>query len=98
MERVEVFLEMFSKSFDRLTGGDAVVAKPISIGKRHVLPLCELKFAWGAGGGEGEGTDNASSKGRDRGTGGAGGGGAKANPVAVLIIEDGKVRLESLGT
>lgn len=98
MEQVKAFLEMLGKSFDRLTGGDAVVAKPISVGKRHVLPLCELKLAWGAAGGEGEGTDDASGKGQGRGTGGVGGGAAKANPVAVIVIEEGKVRLESLGT
>jgi len=96
MEKVKELLETLSKSLDRLSAGDAVVAKPISIGDRHVLPLCELKLAWAAGGGEGEGADNT-GKGSGSGSGGAGGGGAQANPVAVVVIEDGKVRIEALG-
>ena len=31
------------------------------------------------------------------GVGGGAGGGAKASPVAVLVIENGKVRIEQLG-
>jgi uncharacterized spore protein YtfJ len=97
MERIKSFLETVAKSLERLTAGKAVVARPISLGGRHVLPLCELSLFWGAGGGEGEGSADASGKGHGRGVGGGGGGGAKATPVAVVVIENGKVRLESFG-
>jgi uncharacterized spore protein YtfJ len=97
MKPVIQFLETLSKGLERLTAGSAVVAKPISVGDRHVLPLCELSLAWGAGGGQGEGDVDGSGKGQGSGTGGGGGGAAKANPVAVIVVEDGKVRLESLG-
>jgi uncharacterized spore protein YtfJ len=96
MKRVIGFLETLSKGLERLTAGNAVIAKPISIGNRHVLPLCELSLVWGAGGGEGEGEADESGKGHGQGTGGGGGGAAKANPVAIIVVEDGKVRLESL--
>lgn len=97
MKVVVGFLETLSKGLERLTAGNAVVAKPISVGERHVLPLCELSLAWGAGGGQGEGEADESGKGHGSGTGGGGGGAAKANPVAVIVVENGKVRLESLG-
>jgi len=97
MEKMKGFLEALGESFDRLKKGNAGVGKPISIGDRHVVPLCELKVAWGAGGGEGEGEDSASNKGKGKGRAQAGAGGAKATPVALLVIENGKVRLETLG-
>ena len=96
MEHVKNFLETLAKGLERLTASNAVVAKPISVGERHVLPLCELSFAWGGGGGEGQGDLDDSGKGRGSGTGGGGGGAARANPVAVIVIEDGKVRIDSL--
>ena len=46
MEHVKNFLETLAKGLERLTASNAVVAKPISVGERHVLPLCELSFAW----------------------------------------------------
>lgn len=92
---IEVF-QVLSKMLDRFAAGNAVVAKPISIGDRHVLPLCELSLGWAGAGGEGDGEGDESGKGRGSGTGGGGGGSAKANPVALIVVENGKVRLESL--
>ena len=91
-------LELFgtvSERLERIAKGNAVVAKPISLGDRHVIPLCELSVGFGGGGGVGEGTGD--EEGPMTGTGGGAGGGAKATPVAVLIIENGHVRIENLG-
>jgi uncharacterized spore protein YtfJ len=74
---------------------NAVVAKPVSLGERHVLTLCELRLGLGGGGGEGEGTENAGASGKGTGLGAAGG--ARATPVAVIIVENGKARVQSLG-
>lgn len=76
-----------SEQLKRLARGNAVVATPVSLEHRHIVPLCELSMAIGAGGGIDE-TEN--------GTGGGAGGAAKANPVAVLVVENGRARLENL--
>ena len=97
MEKMKKLIETVSQTFERLAGGNAAVAKPISFGNRHVLPLCELSVAWAAAEAEGEGEGDDKGRGQGGGKAGGGGGGAKANPVALVVIEDGKVRLESLG-
>ena len=72
-----------------------MVGKPVSVGDRHVVALCELSLAFGGCGGSG-GFDVKPGKAR-KGVGGGAGGGAKAKPVAVLVVEGGKARLERLG-
>ena len=97
MEQIKKLLAGMSKSLDRLAEGNAVVAKPISVADRHVVPLCELSIAYGGGGGVGEGEGPGGKHGSGSGEGGGGAGAAKASPVAVLVIEDGRVRLEKIG-
>jgi len=90
--------ELLASVSARLTGlakKNAVVAKPVSLGERHVLTLCELRLYLGGGGGEGEGTENAGASGKGTGLGAAGG--ARATPVAVIVVENGKARVQSLG-
>ncbi|MFN3196942.1 MAG: spore germination protein GerW family protein [Bradymonadia bacterium] len=96
MKHVQAMLEAVTGRLKALAQRNAVVAKPISVGDRHVLTLCELSIGFGGAGGAGEGEE--SSHGGGKGTGGGAGGKAAACPVAVLIVEDGKVRLEHLGT
>ncbi len=95
MKHVKDIFAAVSERVTQLAKGNAVVAKPISVGDRHVLTLCELSLGFGGMGGSGEGKEEGQGDGK--GTGGGAGGGAKASPVAVLVIEDGKVRIEHLG-
>lgn len=95
MKDVKQLLEMVTGKLEGLARGNAVVAKPISVGKRHVIPLCELSFGFGAGGGVGEGAEGDSG---GKGLGGGAGAGVKATPVAVVVIDGGKARVESLGS
>lgn len=73
-----------------------VVGEPMTFGHATVVPLVSVGFAFGAGGGGGGGTSPA--KGGESGEGGGGGGGAGGGvkPIAVLIIQDGAVRLERI--
>lgn len=90
--------ELLGSVSERLTGlakKNAVVARPVSVGDRHVLTLCELRLGLGGGGGEGEGSENGGASGKGTGLGAVGG--ARATPVAVIVIEGGKARLQSLG-
>ena len=97
MEQVKKMLAALSERLAGLVKRNAVLAKPISVGDRHVLPLCELTMGVGGGGGTGEGKDSNKSKGPHKGTGGGVAGAAKAVPVAVIVIDGGKIRLESFG-
>jgi len=95
MKDIKELFTTVTERLEKLARGNAVVAKPISVGERHILPLCELAVGFSAGGGQGEGT--AEGAGPGAGVGGGAGGGAKAAPVAVLVIEGGKARIELLG-
>lgn len=93
MEHVRSLIELLKVRLKKVAGGNAVVAKPVSVGDRHVVPLCELGITFGGGGGEGR---------TKRGPAGSGagalvGGGAKATPVAVVVIEGDQVRIEKVG-
>lgn len=87
--------ELISSTLEGLPSANSVVAKPISDGSRHVVPLCELRLGLGGAVAQGEG-DADSKQGRGQGTGGGGGGGVRARPTAVVIVEDGRVRIASL--
>lgn len=95
MKHVTSLIGTLSERLKEVAAANAVVAKPVSVGTRHVVPLCELGLSFGGGGGGGQG----STKDGQGGTGAAAaaGGGAKATPVALLVIEDGDVRLEKIG-
>jgi uncharacterized spore protein YtfJ len=96
MKQIKEMFEALASRLKAMTLRNAVVAKPISVGKRHVLTLCELSIGYGGVGGSGEGQEDG--QGRGQGTGGGAAGRARVCPVAVLVVEDGKVRLEHLGT
>lgn len=97
MEQIKQLLARLGTDLRVLAERNAVVASPISVGDRHVVPLCELSIGVGAGGGKGEGEAPGGEQGSGSGVGAAVAGGAKASPVAVLVIEEGKVRLEKIG-
>lgn len=96
MRQVKELFEAVTARLKALTLRNAVVARPVSVGERHVVTLCELSVGFGGIGGQGEGQDDA--QGGGKGFGGGAGGRARVCPVAVLVIEQGKVRLEHLGT
>jgi uncharacterized spore protein YtfJ len=86
-------LTAVSTRLKALAKSNAVVARTISVGDRHVLPLCELAVGFGGGGGDAQGGHGPAS---GKGSGGVGAGMARAAPVAVIIVEGGQVRIESL--
>jgi len=92
MEHIKQLLAALSTKLEGLAKANAVVAQPISVADRHVVPLCELGLGFGGGGGTGEADEQNGEGGK--GTGGGAGGGAKAIPVAVLVIEGGEARIE----
>jgi uncharacterized spore protein YtfJ len=97
MKHVGEILESLSQQLRTLAQGNAVVAKPLVVGDRHLIPLCQLSMGMGAGGGIGEGdADEAAGYAGGKGVGGGAGGGAKVAPVAVVVVDGDDVRLEIL--
>jgi uncharacterized spore protein YtfJ len=94
MEGVKRILDVVRGKLSRTALKDVVVSKPISVAARHVVVLSEVSYGFGAGGGSGDEKGKRAS----RGSGVGGGGGAKASPVAVLVVDGDKVRVEKLGT
>jgi uncharacterized spore protein YtfJ len=74
---------------------NAIASQPISIGNRHVLPLCKLKLSFGGGGGGSEGSSEEGQN--NQGMGSGVGGSAKIVPVAVVVVDGDDVRIESFG-
>ena len=81
---------------EALVRSNAVIGPTTTVGARHAIPLVELSLGLGGGGGMGEGDDPKTGV-RGKGHGGGAAGGAKVTPVAVLVIDDGRVQLQTLG-
>jgi len=99
MKHVKDLLETLTGRLEGLARSNAVVAQPVVVGDRHMIPLCELSMGMGAGGGIGEGEpDDSTGYSGGKGMGGGAGGGAKVSPVAVIVVDGADVRLEILGS
>jgi len=98
MKHVEALLKTITDRLHHLAETNAIVGRTISVGDRHVIPLCELSMGFGGGGGAAQGEEVAEGGGGTSGKGmGAGvGGGASAAPVAVVIVDGATVRIEGL--
>ena len=68
-----------------MTRAQSVVGDPVEVGKTTVVPLVRIGYGFGGGG----------TSGKDSERGGSGGGGG-VQPVAVLVVRDGEVRLERM--
>lgn len=88
-KRIESILENFSDA----ASVEAVYGKPVKQGDILVIPAAEVMTFMGFGIGSGSGMDPTTQAG---GSGGGGGGGGRvlARPAAVIIIENGQVRVE----
>ena len=82
----------------RVANIDAVYSEPIQAGKATVIQAAEVMASGGFGFGEGassdEGENAETSSPTGEGRGGGGGGYFLGRPVATIIIEDDKVRVE----
>ncbi len=97
MEQIKTLFDVIRSKFSTSAVKDSVASKPISAGDRHVVVLSEIAVSFGAGGGTGETSGGEkTSQAPAKGTGGGAGGAAKASPVAILVIENGVVRVEPL--
>ncbi len=73
---------------------ETVVGKPVEAGNSTIIPVSRISFGFGGGGGGGKNSKENSSKQDAEGTGIAGG--AKIEPVAFIVITDGKAQMLSV--
>ena len=91
MEHVQNLLKTNLEEIERLLSTKTVVGEPIKIEGVTLIPLISIGFGFGAGGGSGQ-TKPGAGEGQGAGTGGGGG----IKPVAVVVISDDGVRVESV--
>ena len=96
MEDVEKLLKTSLEEIERMLNTKTVVGDPIKIGETTLIPLLSVGFGFGAGGGTGKGDMGTKSAGTGEGTGAGVGGGGGVKPVAMIVIDDNGVRVESI--
>jgi uncharacterized spore protein YtfJ len=78
----EATVSSLFKGMDQFISSKTVVGDAVTIGDTIILPLVDVSFGVGAGASSG-----------DKKNGGAGGLGGKITPSAVLVIQNGNIRL-----
>lgn len=78
----EATVSSLFKGMDQFISSKTVVGDAITVGDTIILPLVDVSFGVGAGASSGEKKNN-----------GAGGLGGRISPSAVLVIQDGNIRL-----
>lgn len=81
-------VEALFKGMNSVVSSKTVVGEAIHIGDTIILPLVDVSFAVGAGA-----FKSAKDGGKDQGAGGLGG---KIVPSAVLVIQNGKIKLVNI--
>ncbi len=84
-------IESIASQLENLVSTKTVVGSPIVSGNVTIIPILSACFGFGTGGGEGN------EKSGSQGKGYGGGGGAKVDPTAMVVIQDGEVKVYSLG-
>lgn len=96
MEDVETLLKMSLVELEKVLSSKSVVGEPIKIGDATLIPLHSIGFAFGGAGGSGKGDVGGTSAGKGEGAGAGVGGGGGIKPVAMIVIDQSGVRLESV--
>ncbi len=89
-----MFLDELQRRFQELQGKAdvrTVYGETIELNGRRVIPVASVQYGFGMGGGSGP----TKSKGNAPG-GGGGGGGVRVEPVALIDITDGKLKVEPI--
>ena len=78
---VDDLIRTMMQEFRQIVKTETVVGDPIEVGGTVIVPVSKISFGFGAGGG----------KKANKGDGGSGtAGGASVEPVAFIVIRDGK--------
>lgn len=90
MPNIENLFDKAVGEIERMLSSKTVVGEPIKIEGNTLIPLVNVGFGFGVG--EGQGTEAEKGSGQGGGTGGGGG----VKPVALVVINDEGVHVESI--
>ena len=90
MDNIEGLFDKAVGEIERMLNSKTVVGDPIEIEGNTLIPLVNVGFGFGVG--SGEGTEAEKGSGHGGGTGGGGG----VKPVALIVINDKGVHVESI--
>lgn len=88
MESLEDVIRAITAEMQKSISAKTVVGDPVTFEGKTIIPLISVGMGFGAGTGTGKAADNAG--------GGGGGGGMAIKPVAVVVIDENGVKLETL--
>ncbi len=88
MQSLEDILRAITGEMQKSMSAKTVVGDPVTFEGKTIVPLVSVGMGFGAGTGSGKTPDEAA--------GGGGGGGMAMRPVAVVVIDENGVRVETL--
>jgi sporulation protein YtfJ len=83
---IDDLIKTMMQEFRELVKTETVVGEPVVAGDVIIVPVSKISFGFGAGGGKGNQKDGGSGT----------GGGGSVQPVAFIIIQNGKAQLVPL--
>lgn len=78
--------------FKGIASTDTIIGKPIEAGNSIIIPVSKVSLGFAGGGGGGSSKDGDKGCGSGTGTGG----GASVEPVAFIVVTDGKVSIQKI--
>jgi len=87
---IEGLLDTLLSKLKNIVETETVVGKPIETKDTIIIPITKISLGFGAGGGE------SSNETKNKGGGSGTGGGAVIEPVAVITIHKGEVKVNNL--
>lgn len=91
MESLADVIRAITAEMEKSISAKTVVGDPVTYQGKTIIPLISVGMGFGAGTGSGKAADNAGG-----GGGGGGGGGMAIKPVAIVVIDETGVKLETL--
>ena len=83
---IDDLIKTMMQEFREIVKTETVVGEPVIAGDVIIVPVSKISFGFGAGGGNGSQKDGSSGT----------GGGGSVQPVAFIIIQNGKAQLVPL--
>ena len=94
MDETQDLIKTVLEEIRGVLSAERVVGEPIVVGGNTIIPLVSVGFGFGGGSGTGKGGKTEKETGE--GKGGATGGGGGVKPVALIIVNEEGVRVETI--
>ena len=94
MEDTQNLVKTSMEEIRGMLSANRVAGEPIVVGGNTIIPIVSVGFGFGGGGGTSKGGKSGKEMGEGTGMGTGGGGGVK--PVALIIVNEEGVRVETI--